>query len=322
MSDACEIGGYLELERADGSVFHDSAIALNSARNCLRYLIELRDIRSIWIPDYMCDAVHNTCRDCSIAVHTYQVNDKFEPIFDFHIREQDYLYLSDFFGQLTESQVAAAQAYSNGKLIVDEVQGFFRPAWPDVDTLYTCRKFFGVPDGAFLYTADERTLDDALAQDTSRTRVKHLFGRLETTATEYYRAYERSEEAIGHLPLSCMSLTTDALLRRIDYDRVKRQREVNFSKLHEELGNVNRLRLNVPVGPYMYPLFLDDAEKIRAELIQQKIYVPTLWPNVLNDAELESAAFSFARNILPLPIDQRYDCEDMDRILRILRSVL
>ena len=34
-----EIGGYLELERFSGSLYHDNALALSSGRACLAYLI-------------------------------------------------------------------------------------------------------------------------------------------------------------------------------------------------------------------------------------------------------------------------------------------
>ena len=45
-----EIGGYLELERFQGEALHGDLIALGSGRACLAYLIELRGIRSIWLP--------------------------------------------------------------------------------------------------------------------------------------------------------------------------------------------------------------------------------------------------------------------------------
>lgn len=35
-----EFGGYLELEHYHGIEYHNTAISLNTARNCLRYLIK------------------------------------------------------------------------------------------------------------------------------------------------------------------------------------------------------------------------------------------------------------------------------------------
>lgn len=56
-----EIGGYLELEQNSGSEFRSNGIALNSARNCLRYLIRARKIKKIWLPKFLCSVISDTC---------------------------------------------------------------------------------------------------------------------------------------------------------------------------------------------------------------------------------------------------------------------
>jgi len=71
----------------------------------------------------------------------------------------------------------------------------------------------------------------------------------------------------------------------------------------------------------MYPFLVDDAREIRQKLANMKIYVPTLWPNVAQKDD-GSIACNFANNILPLPIDQRYGRDDMNRILEALRICL
>ena len=40
-----EIGGYLELDTYSLQMLHDGAIALNSGRNCLAYLIKKKNIK-------------------------------------------------------------------------------------------------------------------------------------------------------------------------------------------------------------------------------------------------------------------------------------
>ena len=37
-------------------------------------------------------------------------------------------------------------------VIIDNVQAYFQRPIEGFDTLYSCRKYFGVPDGAVLYT--------------------------------------------------------------------------------------------------------------------------------------------------------------------------
>ena len=53
---------------------------------------------------------------------------------------------------------------------------------------------------------------------------------------------------------------------------------------------------------------------------RKKIFIPTLWSNVLDfdECELEK---DYVRNILPLPIDQRYGTNDIMKILEELKNV-
>ena len=43
--DMKEIGGYIELDTYGSSSMHENAIKLNTARNCLAYLIETKKIK-------------------------------------------------------------------------------------------------------------------------------------------------------------------------------------------------------------------------------------------------------------------------------------
>ncbi len=50
------------------------------------------------------------------------------------------------------------------------------------------------------------------------------------------------------------------------------------------------------------------------------MYVPTLWPNVLNETEKTSLEYKFAENILPLPVDQRYSEDDINELITFVKK--
>mgnify|MGYP004567056195 FL=1 len=308
---ATEIGGYLELEDCGGKPYHEGSIALDSARSCLAYLIELRCIHSIALPDLMCSAVATACDRSGCIRRTYEVGSDFLPIYNFILADDEWLYLSDYYGTLTPRAVDDALVFANGRVIVDEVQAFFRKAWPDADTIYTCRKFFGVPDGAYLTTHDGATLDRQLPICHSLSRMHHVVGRAEDGASDHYAEYSAAEELIGAEGPKAMSEVTRRLLSGVDFGRVKSLRERNFAVLAKILGPKNQLSINTPDGPYMYPFLTSCANNARSRLARRKIYVPTLWPNVLEECAEETVARRYAEEILPLPIDQRYDEKDM-----------
>jgi len=50
------IGGYFELETCiSETLYHDNAIAVNSCRNALEYILVANDYNKIYIPYYTCD---------------------------------------------------------------------------------------------------------------------------------------------------------------------------------------------------------------------------------------------------------------------------
>jgi len=65
----------------------------------------------------------------------------------------------------------------------------------------------------------------------------------------------------------------------------------------------------------MYPLMIENAEKVRKQLQKKKIYIPILWPSVFSMCKKEEKEYYMADNILPLPVDQRYDINDMQYII-------
>ena len=311
-----EIGGYLELERFTGPMLHEKALALSSGRACLSYLIEQRKIRKIALPDFNCDIVEAVCRAHEVKIRFYPVEANLRPK-TLQTEEDEWLYLVNFYGQLSADELQRIAACVP-RLIVDNAQAYFDLPLKGVDTLYTCRKFLGVPDGGFLYTeAPEKTLP----ADESRERMGFVLGRFERPAGEYFAAAAQNNDDLSMEPKRMSELTKN-LLHAVDYDRVKTKRTENFRLLHEGLGSVNCLNLRETEGAYAYPLMLPEGQKIRKKLIERKIFVPMLWPNVPEQQPADSEACRLAEQILPLPCDQRYGAEEMAFIIKAVRDCL
>lgn len=312
-----EIGGFLELERNHGHEFHENCVALNSGRNCLRFLIRARGIRKIWLPRLLCSAISDTCKEENVEIQYYSVSNQFKPILP-SFSTDEWIYLINYYGQYSNEEIVSyCTQYKN--VIVDNAQAFYSKPIAGIDTIYTCRKFFGVPDGGYLYTTSK--YKEELLQDESFERIRFLAGRLERSAQEFYSAYRDNEEVIDALPLKLMSKTTHNLLRNVDYEADADIRERNFRCLHQNLGSVNRIDITLPVGPYMYPFYTENGAELRQRLQREKIYIPLLWPNVKEDLCSEDIEYQLANNILPLPCDQRYTVEDMEYMIEKIKRL-
>ena len=169
-----EYGGYIEFENYHGSMLHDGTISLNCGRNALAYLCEAKKIKKLYLPHFLCSSVPDLCDKIGVEYGYYHINEKFEPIFNQTLGEDQWLYIVNFYGQLDNDYLTVwKQGY--GRVIVDNAQNYFQMPVKDMDTLYTCRKYFGVADGAILYTDTE--LDREIPQDVSFERMHFLLGR-------------------------------------------------------------------------------------------------------------------------------------------------
>lgn len=315
-----EYGGYIELERYRGAEYHENALALNSGRHCVEYLIRAQKICKLFLPRFMCDSVRALGEKLGVEVELYRTDAQFAPIFDKELADDERLYVVNYYGQLSNDAFAEFARRCDGKIIVDYAQAFFQKPIRNVDALYSCRKFFGVSDGAYLYT--KVRLNDELEEDVSFERATFLLGRFEKTASEFYSLYVANNELFANEPLKKMSKLTRNLLRGIDYERVERVRTENFAYLRERFADVNKLDLTIPEGAFMFPLYVENGAEIRKALQQKKIYVPTLWPDVFDVCAENDLEYDMAKNILPLPIDQRYGIDDMEFVANAVVKLL
>lgn len=309
------IGGYFELERNYGDEYHKRAIALVSGRACLRYLIRANQIRKISLPWFLCNCVEQACYEEGVEVSYYRIQDDFQPCDKITISPDTYLYMVNAYGRI-DNQTLSKWKTRFPQLIMDNTQAFFQTPLPGVDTIYSCRKYFGVPDGAYLYS--DAAIDKPIPVAESRARMGHLLGRMETTAEAYYKVYKENDDGLAGMELQGMSELTHNLLRGIDYERVRAVRSRNYGVLAHRLGEQNLLSSGNPDGAFCYPFLHPRGAELKIQLIEHKIFVPTYWPNVLSERNRDSTARYYAENIIPIPCDQRYEEGDMQYILDIL----
>lgn len=307
-----EIGGYFGLEQLINNEYHKGLVAINTARNALLYVLKARKIKKLFIPFFLCDSVSKICKRGGFSFEYYGVNFKFLPKLEKRLNKDEYVYVVNYYGQLDNNYLVKLAEKYHGRIIVDNVQAFYQRPVDDIDTIYSCRKFFGVPDGAYLST--NCSLQSELETDVSSKRMKHLLGRFETEmASVFYSEFKKNDESFDELELMTMSKITHNILGAIDYEKTRMARERNFQFLHGFLSTKNKLDIKIPIAPYAYPFYCENGIKVRKMLSDKNIYVPTLWPNVLSSEN--EVAKDYAGNILPLPCDQRYTLVDMQLVV-------
>lgn len=318
------IGGYFELadREAEGNYPVDG-VRLNTSRNALEYIIRcLHDCKHIYLPLYTCEAVIEPLK-CfpDIGFSFYHINNKFEIADEIKLRDGEYLIANNYFG-LKDTYIAElAKKYEN-RLIVDNAQALFAPVLPGIKAAYSARKYVGVADGGFAVGVDgldalNYDLDDASEHDS------HLLIRKEQGAEAGFKDYQQNECKLDNQPIRRMAYQTQDILLHIDYQNLIAKRRTNFEYLHKTLGSHNQLalpELDTFACPMVYPFIGPANVDLRGKLIANKIFVARYWPNVLDWAKPNDIEFFLTTRLIPLPIDQRYDKEDMDRIITLVNE--
>ena len=312
------IGGFFELETGEPrGAYHGDALALTNGRTCLSLLLQQTRPRKVHLPYYSCDSLIQPIALLGIPYDFYAIDDKLEPT-GLRVDEEECLVYINYFG-LQGATVARLAAQHGSRLVVDNTQAFFEKAMPGIASFNSARKFFGVPDGGYLYGATGCEEPPPNAD----VRCDYLTDRLLGKQSQAYAEYTAAEAAQG-CELKGMSVLSARLLASVDYAAAAQKRHRNYGVYQQRLAGINQLActLDDAAVPFCYPLLLKKAFP-RKRLFAQNIFVATLWNEVQHRIP-DGFAFEkdLAQNLLPLPLDQRYDEADCLRVVDAVLEIL
>lgn len=311
------IGGYFSLELPWHEEYHKDAIKLNTGRNCLEFILRSRRYNKVYIPYYTCEVVLEPLQKLGIEYEFYHINIHFEIRDEISLMANEALLYTNYYG-LKQRYVEKLAAKYGSQLIVDNTQAFYDKPVKGVSTFYTCRKFFGVPDGAYLYC--EERLGEEFPKDVSYDHTTFLTKRIDLGAEAGFVDYRKQDEGMVGQPIMRMSNFTERMMQSIEYESIAAKRRANYGFLHASLGAENNLvlQLDDESVPMVYP-YLVQVKGLRDKLIENKIFVARYWPNVFEWTTKDDIEYLLAFQMVPLPIDQRYGEEEMERIIRIIK---
>ena len=272
------IGGYFGLELRQGEHFHKDSLCLNSARNCLEYILRVRNYTKIYIPYYTCEVILEPIKKLNLEFEFYHINESLEPQKDYFLNNDEAFLYTNYFGLKQDCVLRLAKLYKK-QLIVDNAQAFYAKPLEGIDTFYSPRKFFGVADGGYLYI--DQKLDIELERDYSYERMSHLLKRIDVSAEFGYDDFKINSKVLVDNQILKMSKLTSEILSTIDYNSIKSKRIENYLYLDSKLKDKNliQLTLNDNDVPMVYPFLTNDNE-LKTKLIFNRIFVATYWPNV------------------------------------------
>jgi len=315
------IGGYFELELPPANKhLYPQALKFQSARAAFYALLKTGKPKRVWMPKYICDSMLLPLNTLNIEIVFYNLTEQLGISESVKLFKDDWLLYVNYFGICSKQESQLLNQFNSNQLIFDHSQAFYSAPLGCLATIYSPRKFFGVPDGGYLVT--KIPIVEPEEFDTqSAFRCMHLLQRLDNDIGLGYQSFQKNEESFDEvLPLK-MSKLTNRMLACIDYESIKKKRNANFQLLHKKLEGVNSLSVAMESidGALCYPLLINDST-IKLRLLESKIFVATYWAEVKNRTNINSLEYKLTEKCLPIPCDQRYDQKDLTAILMCLEG--
>lgn len=316
-----EYGGYMTFEEFHGEEYYEDLYRMDSVRSSIAVAIKARGYKKFYIPYYLCGCMDELFERLNMPVEYYRIDKAFMPCLGTPVEKDACVLIVNYFGQIDNSAQYELQK-KFGNIFVDNTQAFYQRPAKGIDTASSCRKFFGLPDGAYFNTDIKKQCIEELPYDIASEHLLYGMGRMEEGANAHYSGFVKNDELPRGIPAKQMSKLVRNILKGLDYERIISMRETNFDRLDAVLRDTNGLKIKNRAGLYLYPYFTENGQVVKKKLVQNKIYVPTLWPEVMDKVAEDTYEYKLAKNLVLLPIDHRYNEQDMDYILEVLETCM
>lgn len=304
------IGGYFGLEVPAPSrqeILHPEALRFQSARAALVALLRTVRPQRLWLPRLICDSVGQAASHAGVPTVSYGIDAETGLPSGVSLRPRDLLLYVNLFGVMGDAARAVLRDFPPQQVVLDCAQALFFPPGDCLATLYSPRKFLGVPDGGLLVTGATIKMPRS-RDDGSQGRCAHLLKRLGGEVEEGYADFQAAEGTLDDPEPKLMSVLTERLLASIDVDATRRRRQRNAAALHRHFRATNQwpFKIRPADAPLCYPL-LRDTPRDDALMRRARVYLPTYWPEARSRCPAGSWERRLLETALPLPLDQRYD---------------
>lgn len=306
-----EIGSFIELQFPKGREYYSQQkdiARLNTGRAAIWHAFRVTGCKAIWLPCYQCDTVREFLMRHGVAVKYYHQDKEFNPT-DLEPKDDDAVLLVNYYGIMSASRMAnLASRYKH--IIIDNSQAFFSSPLPGCMNVYSCRKFVGVPDGAYVIGDNAEKYTDEYPQGHSSDTALFLLQRIEYGCEgKAYQSRSLNEHRIDAEECMRMSKLTRTILDGTDYEHIIAKRRENFATACRLWNSINRINpmhyYDGGTVPMVYPLVVED-DGLLGRLQAAKHFQGHWWSYLCNELPESSFEHWISRYVIPMTIDQRY----------------
>jgi dTDP-4-amino-4,6-dideoxygalactose transaminase len=199
-------------------------------------------------------------------------------------------------------------------------------------TVGSIRKWTGTPDGGFIVSHKMRLNNkpDSYDIELEKAKVEASYAKYrflfehQGDKGEMLAMYRRAEDILDNqaeiYAISEMSIMVQADLNKQELIRKRRENfEILGNNLTSHLQPVFKLGMSKEV-PLYFPVLVEDRAALQKHLVNNAIYAPVVWPKDNMQPKQCYGAENAYQHLLCIPIDQRYDVDDLNRIVEVING--
>ncbi len=208
---------------------------------------------------------------------------------------------------------------------------------PQLDYYVTSiRKSIGVCDGAVIVShepLDERFVEEgetefmSARRDCQKLKAKYAYTQDAEQKNVFFPELRRHEGELDNFSgVHRISQTGEAMLKTVNGEMIRYARQNNMKHLLERLSgkveSVPNIERCVEGAPFSFPILVENRDEVQKTLAQKGVYAPVVWPIADEARAICPVSARMADKMLSIPIDQRYNYDDIEDIASIILSVL
>lgn len=302
---------------------------------------------TVLLPSYTCQTVITPFKEAGWRYEFYSINKKLRIdtqslLSAVEKHNPSLLVVHPFFGMdLDEEETNTLNCIKgNGiQIVLDLTQCLFSTkqyTFPSY-IVASYRKWMPIPDGGYLKLTDKSV---KILQPTSENTefserviaamyLRNIYfgnGELRTKAISIKLSKSADHIADTHIIPHKMSNIAYNLLQIEDVEMNQKKRYKNYTFLFHNICESNKVKrvcpylTKVTTAPLYFPIYVQNRSELQGLLAQKAIYAPIIWP-VEEERLLINAEVKYIYDhLLAIPCDQRYDMDDMQRVLSIINN--
>lgn len=194
------------------------------------------------------------------------------------------------------------------------------------------RKSVGVCDGSVIISKallDETVVDDnetefmTARRDCQKLKAKYTYSQEAAQKNIFFPELRKQEGELDNFSgVHSISKTGKEMLAVLNGESIRYARQKNMAHILDllkgKVESIPGIEKCLDGAPFSLPILIKNRDEVQQKLAKRGVYAPVLWPICDEARAVCPISARMADEMLSIPIDQRYNYDDIEDIAKIV----